>query len=307
MLEDYDVVHAVSPEMAIPLVMFKGFEKPLIVTIHGSHRASLKAFMSSPMRHWTLGDFALNVLELPLHESTTRLCFGRSEKVVVCSFSTLAEIRKYERVDVSKATVIYNGVDFDDAERDLETNDETKYSDEKPTMLYAGRLFWMKGIHYVLEAFRKIKKDLEVRLRIFGKGPMQTSAADFVRQNNLQDDVFLGGFLPHRELIREIRLADAVVFPSLYESQPMFALEAMACGKPLVAFDLPYARELVSHGHNGLLARPADADDLAAKAKSVLQDRTLGRRIGRNAYTYVKCNHDWKKQAGKYLQLYEEA
>jgi glycosyltransferase involved in cell wall biosynthesis len=306
MLEDYDIVHAVSPEMAI-LFMLKKLGRPLITTLHGSHRAALKAFACSPFRSWALGDFAFNVLELPLHQTITKWCFDRSDRVVVCSFSTLAEIEMYENVDVSKATVIYNGIDFTDIGRDVKASDGKEDKEKKPTMIYAGRLFWMKGIPYVLKAFERVKKDVkEARLRIFGKGPMEKEVKRFRKQKHLQDDIFLGGFLPHRELMKEIRMADVVVFPSLYESQPMFALEAMACKKPLVAFSLPYAREIIKDGHNGLLAQAYDVEDLSSKIALALQDKELRFRLGEKGYEYVEENHNWDIQVNKYLQLYKE-
>ena len=108
-----------------------------------------------------------------------------------------------------------------------------------------------------------------------------------------------------KELMKEVKKADLVVFPSLYESQPMFALEAMACQKPVVAFDLPYAREIIVNGKNGLLAKAYDLEDLCNKTATALCDKNLRMSLGQNGYDYVKRNHDWDAQAGKYLKVYE--
>jgi glycosyltransferase involved in cell wall biosynthesis len=128
----------------------------------------------------------------------------------------------------------------------------------------------------------------------------------FIASRQLKDKVHFGGFLPHRELIKEVKKADLVIFPSLYESQPMFVLEAMACKKPVVAFDLPYAREMILNGKNGLLAKANDQEDLCDKTASALCDKNLRMSLGQNGYDYVKRNHDWDVQAGKYFKVYEE-
>jgi len=134
---------------------------------------------------------------------------------------------------------------------------------------------------------------------------MEGEIKNFIASRQLKDKVSFGGFLPHRELIKGIRKADVVMFPSLYESQPMFALEAMACKKPVVAFNLPYAREIIVDGKNGLLARAYDLEDLCNKTASALYDKDLRTSLGQNGYDYVQRNHDWDAQAGKYLRIYE--
>jgi len=134
---------------------------------------------------------------------------------------------------------------------------------------------------------------------------MQNEVEKFIANEGLKGEVYFGGFLPHKELMREVKGADLVVLPSLYESQPMFALEAMACNKPLVAFDLPYAREIINDGHNGLLSEVCNVNDLVRKMALALQDQSLRLKLGQNAFEYVKKNHDWDIQAKKYLKIYE--
>ncbi len=309
LLEDYTLIHGVSPETAIAYTFFrKHSEKPLITTLHGSHRAALKAFTQSPLKNWALGDFAFHVLELPLHEMIIRRCFAKSNRVIVCSFTTLNELKIYEGVDISKVSVIYNGVNFSEIQQEeKETRDEKIDGEHELSIMYAGRLFWMKGITFVLRAYENLKRQFQdLHLKIFGKGPLKSEIERFVASQGLKNNVYFGGFLPHKELIREIKKSDMVVFPSIYESQPMFALEAMACKKPLIAFDFPYAREIIKDGHNGLLAKAYDVNDLSNKIALALHDRKLRLKLGQNAYEYVKRNHDWDTQAQKHLKVYDK-
>lgn len=308
LLEDYTIVHGISPEMAIAYTFFrKRLKQPLITTLHGSHRAALKEFIQSPIKSWVLSDFAFHVLELPLHEMVTRRCLSKSNRVIVCSFTTLNELKMYEGVDISKVSVIYNGVNLSEIQEEAEIRDLKADSEHELSIMYAGRLFWMKGITFLLEAYENLKRQFKnLHLKIFGKGPLENEVKRFVAMQGIKNDVYFGGFLPHKELIREIKKSDVVVFPSLYESQPMFGIETMACKKPLIAFDLPYAREIIKNGHNGLLAKPYNVEDLSNKIALALQDKKLRLKLGQNAYEYVKRNHDWDTQAEKYLKVYKE-
>jgi glycosyltransferase involved in cell wall biosynthesis len=305
MLKNYDVIHGISPEMMVALTFLgKNFKTPFITTLHGSPKAALKAFTQSPMKNWAISDFGFHVLELPLHEFTIRRCFVKSKKIITCSFATMDELKTYDKFDVSRVSVIHNGVNFNEIQPETTKNKE---DDQELSIMYAGRLFWMKGITFVLKAYEKLVKQFEnLRLKIFGKGPLENEIRKFVVDKGLSNSVSFGGFLPHKELIQEIKNSDAVVFPSLYESEPMFLLETMACKKPLIAFNVAYASELVKNGHTGLLAKPYDVEDLSRKIAMVLQDGNLRLKLGENSFEHVKRNHDWNLQAEKYLEIYHE-
>ncbi len=308
LLGDYDIVHAVNPELGVCCAFSKPkLNRPFMTTLHGSNRAYLKAFMGQPMKSWVRSDFAFHVLELPLHEVITKTSMAKSNKIIVPSFTTLNELKTCENLDISKATVIANGVNFEEIEDGRKSEDfAVAEENNELTILYAGRLFWMKGLTYVLDAFCILRRQFgNLRLRIFGKGPLENRILKLINDRGLGNSVFFGGFLPHGELINEVRKADVILFPSLYESQPVFLLEAMACKKPIVAFNLAYAREIIEDQTTGLLAQTGDLNDLCEKLSRVLNDAELRVRIGQNGYEYVRKNHDWNKQAKKYLKVYE--
>jgi glycosyltransferase involved in cell wall biosynthesis len=87
----------------------------------------------------------------------------------------------------------------------------------------------------------------------------------------------------------------------------MFVLEAMACKKPVVLFDFPFAKEMVSDMNSGLLAKGCDVYDLCEKMQLLLSDADLRKRLGENAYSQVKKEHDWNVQCEKYLKVYQSA
>jgi glycosyltransferase involved in cell wall biosynthesis len=143
-----------------------------------------------------------------------------------------------------------------------------------------------------------------LRVKIFGDGPFRDRLKAMISDLRLSENVELRSFLPRTELFREIYRSNVVVLPSLQEAQPVSFLEAMACRKPVVAFDFPFSNELVRNMFNGLLAKPADVEDLADKMRLVLEDHELSMKLGQNGYEYVTKKHDWNAIVEQYIELY---
>jgi glycosyltransferase involved in cell wall biosynthesis len=134
---------------------------------------------------------------------------------------------------------------------------------------------------------------------------LQEKVRRFIADSNFGDCASSLGYVPHERLLAEIKKSDIVVFPSLLESQSMFMLEAMACKKTLIAFDLPFAREIITNMDNGVLAAAGDIEDLCRKIELIISDEKLRRRLGQAAYDHVRKNHNWDIQVEKYLKVYE--
>jgi glycosyltransferase involved in cell wall biosynthesis len=98
------------------------------------------------------------------------------------------------------------------------------------------------------------------------------------------------GWVAHGRVADYLRLADIVALPSEYENQSLVALETQACGRVLLASDVPGSREIVEDGRTGLLFRAGDAADLAAKTLGAAADPALRARIGRAARARVEAH-----------------
>lgn len=83
-------------------------------------------------------------------------------------------------------------------------------------------------------------------------------------------------------------------------------LEAMACGKPVIASNLPGVRSVVSAGEDGLLVRPGDIDDLAEKTQMLLDDPQRRREMGERGRDKVEEKYAWPKIIPRLVQVYEE-
>lgn len=101
-----------------------------------------------------------------------------------------------------------------------------------------------------------------------------------------------------------ISVCDVFVFPWLGRSGlGMALLEAMACGKPVIATDAGHGSEAIRDGENGLLA-PPDARGIAEKVDILAQDGELARELGRNARRTIEDRFTWQRTAERYLRCY---
>jgi glycosyltransferase involved in cell wall biosynthesis len=306
MFRTYDVVHGMSPDASFIFALFKRkLELPFVGSIHSSPRSGQRAFVNQPISTWTLSEIGFHIIEYPLHEFSVDRILRSSNHTTMCSFSLLEELKAYKKLNLNKISVIHNGIDFDEIESTpyLQSGKSTQLS-----IIYAGRLFWFKGVMLLLEAFRRLRKNFpNVNLRVFGKGPLEEKIKSFIAKSDLTESVGCYGYVSHKRLLAEIKKSDIAVFPSLCEAQPMFVLEAMACKKPVVLFDLPFAKEIVSDKDSGLLAKSGDVCDLCEKMQLLLSDADLRKRLGENAYFQVKKEHNWNVQCEEYLKVYQSA
>jgi glycosyltransferase involved in cell wall biosynthesis len=146
--------------------------------------------------------------------------------------------------------------------------------------LFAGRLAPEKGLHTLLQAWRRL--EMRVPLRIAGDGPLRPALEAEVARG--LPDVEMLGPLPRGELVKVLQGARCLVVPSLwYEGFPMTIVEAFACGVPVIASRLGGLPEIVAEGRTGLLFAPADPGDLARTLESAWTDPEDLAEMGREA------------------------
>jgi glycosyltransferase involved in cell wall biosynthesis len=129
-----------------------------------------------------------------------------------------------------------------------------------------------------------------------------------IRREKLSKNVSIMGHVAYDELLSHVSRASVAVFPTFLEVGPFIsALEAMACRKPIVVFDLPFNREFIQHMKTGVMAKAGDMEDFISKIAFLLSNEDLRKDIGEAAYTYVRQNHNWKYLVNSYIKIYEGA
>ena len=176
-----------------------------------------------------------------------------------------------------KVTVLRNGVDttlFRPLDRNLARD---RLSLTRPTLLSVGHLIERKGHHRVIEAMMRLPG---FDLLIVGDGPWRGRLATLVENLGLQERVRLLGARPHAELPAIYSAADALVLASSREGWANVLLEAMACGTPVIASNIPGNPEVVRESAAGVIAEENAPEGIAAAIRQLfasLPDRTSTR------------------------------
>ncbi len=147
-------------------------------------------------------------------------------------------------------------------------------------VLYVGRLEEEKNPRALFEAV----EGLNVELVVVGKGSLGEALVRESRERRLSV-TFLGN-VPNDQLPQLFNSAAAFVMPSLIEGHPKALLEAMACARPVIGSNVPGIRELITTRVTGLLCEP-HPKNLRAAVREVLNDESLGARLGAAARAYV--------------------
>jgi glycosyltransferase involved in cell wall biosynthesis len=169
--------------------------------------------------------------------------------------------------------------------------------------LYVGRLSPEKGIATMLEAWRLLPADLE--LRIVGEGALEP----LIRSHAGADPrIRLLGVRPHDEVLAMMRDAAVLLFPSeWYETFGRVAIEAYAVGTPVIASDLGAVAEIVEPEVTGLRFRAGDAYDLASKVQDLLRDPRRLARLRQTARATFEARYSTARNLELMITLYLRA
>ena len=167
-------------------------------------------------------------------------------------------------------------------------------------MIHVSNFRPVKRIDAVVAIFARICREVSARLLLVGDGPELGTVFRVGRELGVHDRIDAVG--AQEAIIPLLSAADVFLLPSAQESFGLAALEAMACGVPVVASNVGGLPEVIEHGVTGFLHAPADLDGMAASAVSVLSDPSLHQRIASAGRESV-CQ---RFSADRIVPMYEE-
>lgn len=151
-----------------------------------------------------------------------------------------------------------------------------------PVVLLAARMLWDKGVGVLVEAARQLKSEIQVRVALVGDpdpGNPATVSQQTLEKWHAEGVVEWWGWQPDMPAI--YHQSHIVALPTMYgEGVPTTLLEGAACGRPLIASDIPGCRQVVRDGFNGFLVPPSDSAALAQAIKRLVSDPALRGRMG---------------------------
>jgi glycosyltransferase involved in cell wall biosynthesis len=195
--------------------------------------------------------------------------------------------------------VIYNGIDtgaFPLVQR---------FRGKQITIMQIGRFLPEKGHATALSALALLRRSFpDVRLVLVGDGPLRAALESQVRELRLADAVLFAGI--REDISSQLGAADIFWMPSEWEGLGMACLEAMASGLPVIATAVGGLQEAVSDGETGFLVPRGDFRELAARTALLVHDGELSRRLGMNGRRKVEKLFSIETTAARYLESYQD-
>ncbi len=230
-------------------------------------------------------------------------------RFIACSEAVKRSALRNLDVPAADVRVIYNSIDQttlrcapDDPRRLRRTLGipETGF-----VYVNVGRLSTQKGQPVLLHAFKQVVAALpDAYLAFVGEGPEAEALAAQARELGVSERVrFLGR---RTDVGACLEMADAFVFPSLFEGLPLAPIEAMLKGLPCIVARIEPVLELFADGETGLLVAPGSVDELAAAMMKLYREPELRRRLGVRARTEAVARFDSSTGLRAWERLYRE-
>ena len=216
--------------------------------------------------------------------------FNKLDMVTTPS-KTAARILRGQKIRVP-VHAISNGVDTNRFHPDPKTDRSAvrrKYnlSPDRTLFLYVGRLDGEKRLDTLLDAVSLLPR-ADLQLAIAGYGLSEQALRRQMQALGLEGRVTFLGFARPEDLPSLYNSADIFVMPSPEELQSIATLEAMACGKPILAADARALPELVEPGVNGYLFQACNAEDTAHRMEQIMNEREKWAAMGQASYNLVQ-------------------
>ena len=276
----FDIIHAhyTWPPGAVAVELKKDFNVPVVITEHTSitlHKASKR---KDPyyFKAWKESDaiIRVNKKDVPLfkkyNKNTVNIPNGFDEK-------------KFYRMDKDKC------------------REKLNLPQDRKIILTIGNLVEIKGHKYLIEAMKEIvKKRRNILCLVIGSGNLKKMLENQIEELKLKEFVKLLGGKPHNEISIWMNACDLFVLPSLNESFGVVQIEAMACGKPVVATKNGGSEEIITSKDYGLLCEPANPEDLAEKILI-----GLDKKWDRNKILNYSKKFMWSEIAKEIIDVYK--
>lgn len=281
----FDIIHAHTGYLdgTAGLAVARHYKVPFVITEH-------------------TGPFS-NLTRRLLVKQLTLKSIREADRVWCVSDSLADEVKSYytDKNVLNRIKVLYNGVSMDK----FYPSDVTTPKD-RLTLLYVGYLEEVKDPINLIRAFAKVKKALpSVKLKIVGDGALFNHVQNEIKQLSLEDSCELTGMKSREEVADIIREeCDIFVLPSKAETFGVVLIEALACGKPVIATRCGGPESIVKEDYLGELCESRNSDKLAEAIIKVANN--INQYDVQIIRDYAVNNFDYKNITQKLIEQYQE-
>ena len=165
---------------------------------------------------------------------------------------------------------------------------------------------YFKGVDVLIKALPMLHVTCYI-LHVVGDGDLRSEYERLATRLGIADKVNFISKVPNNDLPKYYQQCDVFVLPSINQGEAfgMVLLEAMACGKPVIASRLPGVRSVFKNGKQGLLVEPGNAADLAEKIEIILGDNDLAKKMGGEGRMLIEEKYIWNKAGERLDEVYQ--
>lgn len=304
--EKYHIVHTHSSKAGIlgRLAAWCTGTPIIIHTIHG-----LPFF---PYQNKFMNFMAVNL------ERITALI---TDKIITVCDNMTKKAHKAKVAPLNKFLTIYSGMELDEflnVKENKKLKESLAVKDSELVVGKIARLFELKGHRFLLKSAKEVISEFpNVKFLFIGDGNLKDKLQKQAIELEIEDKIIFTGLVPREKIPDYISIMDIVVHVSSREGLARAIPQALACGKPVIAFDIDGADEIIRDGQNGFLL-PApnipekewknyDCAQLTSSILKLLQDKDLREKMGYEGRKVVdpifRAEHMVKKIDDLYRQL----
>lgn len=280
----YAIPHAYAGYMAKQMLKEEGIDLPIVTTLHGT-------------------DITL-VGNHPHYKPAVTFSINKSDKVTSVSQSlkddTLRLFNIQNQIEVIPNFIEVNKINLEN----VSCKRSAMAKPEEKIITHISNFRKVKNIPDVIKVFNKIQKKIPAKLMMVGDGPEKIKAEMLCEKLEITDKVIFFG--NSNEVNQILSYTDLFLLPSETESFGLAALEAMACGVPVVSSNTGGLPEVNVHGYSGFLSNVGDVKDMAKNSLAILSDDITLNVFKTNAYKRAK-EFSIEKIVPLYEELYKSA
>jgi len=214
---------------------------------------------------------------------------------------TAEQFIKLFKISKEKIKIIPEGVDLEKFNRNIDASDINEKLGNERKILFVGNLHPNKGVHFLIKSFALVKSKIDdVKLVIVGDGSLKHYLINLTKRLNIEKDVIFAGFVSDEELPKYYASCDIFASASVLEGFGLIFLEAMALGKPIVAFNLASIPEVV--GNAGILIDEINHEKFANAIIELLRNEELYKEKSQIAFNRAKL-FSWENIAEQFIKI----